>query len=102
MSNVSKHLNMNLWSPAAFSRQFGHIRHNIVNTKSNKIIPKVPLKMFWDGFEQLSLRMKDELDNPMLLKLKDWPPDNDFANYLPERFADLMKCIPLPGLFITL
>ena len=31
----------------------------------------------------------------MLLKLKDWPPDNDFASYLPDRFNDLMSWIPL-------
>jgi lysine-specific demethylase 3 len=31
----------------------------------------------------------------MLLKLKDWPPEDDFALYFPKRYADLMKCIPL-------
>jgi hypothetical protein len=40
--------------------------------------------MFWDGFNHLSKRMTDECGNPMLLKLKDWPPDNDFSNYLPR------------------
>ena len=28
-------------------------------------------------------------------QLKDWPPDKDFASYLPDHFADLMKWIPL-------
>lgn len=31
----------------------------------------------------------------MLLKLKDWPPGEDFAELLPSRFADLMKVLPL-------
>lgn len=31
----------------------------------------------------------------MLLKLKDWPPGEDFAEMLPTRFADLMKVLPL-------
>ncbi len=39
--------------------------------------------------------MKDEAGNPMLMKLKDWPPDNDFAAALPDHFDDLMQCIPL-------
>ncbi len=39
--------------------------------------------------------MKDESGNTMLMKLKDWPPDNDFAKALPEHFEDLMRCIPL-------
>jgi lysine-specific demethylase 3 len=49
--------------------------------------------MFWDGFNHLSRRMTDEMENPMLLKLKDWPPDNDFANYLPSRFEDLVPIL---------
>ena len=96
VANVSKYLNKDLWSPESFSREFGSVRHDIVNTRSNRMIPNVPLKMFWDGFEQLSKRMTDELGNPMLLKLKDWPPDNDFSNALPTRFDDLMSHIPLP------
>ena len=31
----------------------------------------------------------------MLLKLKDWPSEDDFAQYFPNRFADLMKQLPL-------
>eukprot|EP00095_Tigriopus_kingsejongensis_P003194 maker-scaffold91_size383040-snap-gene-2.25 protein:Tk03194 transcript:maker-scaffold91_size383040-snap-gene-2.25-mRNA-1 annotation:"probable domain-containing histone demethylation protein 2c" len=96
VSNVSQRLNIEgLWSPEAFSDQFGHIKHDIVNTFSGKSIPKVPLRAFWDGFQSLEERLKDAEGRPMLMKLKDWPPDNDFAAYLPDRFNDLMKCIPL-------
>ena len=85
----------NLWSPAAFSRTFGEDKHTIVNTRTGKCIPNMPLKKFWDGFENLSKRMTDEMGRNMLLKLKDWPPDNDFALHMPQHFDDLMKCIPL-------
>lgn len=96
VTNTSKKLDLNqLWSPDAFSNEFGHIKHDIVNTKSGCTVNNVRLKTFWDGFEYLSKRMLDEQGNPMLLKLKDWPPENDFAAYLPDRFKDLMKCIPL-------
>ncbi len=97
VTNVSKLLGIErLWSPKSFSEEFGHIKHDIINTKSNKVIPRVPLKKFWCGFEAPNERMLDKVTNmPMLLKLKDWPPDNDFAAYLPERFDDLMRCIPL-------
>ena len=37
-------LDQTLWSPQEFSRRFGHIRHDIVNTKTNKVIPKVGLE----------------------------------------------------------
>ena len=32
----------------------------------------------------------------MLLKLKDWPPGDDFSDLLPHRFTDLMQALPLP------
>lgn len=96
VANTTKTMDIdNLWSPNSFQKEFGHIKHDIVNTKSNKIIPRVQLHKFWEGFKNLKERMKDEFEKPMLLKLKDWPPDNDFAAYLPSRFEDLTKSIPL-------
>ena len=32
----------------------------------------------------------------MLLKLKDWPPSDDFSDLLPKHFHDLMDALPLP------
>ena len=32
----------------------------------------------------------------MLLKLKDWPPSDDFSDLLPQHFNDLMQALPLP------
>lgn len=31
----------------------------------------------------------------MILKLKDWPPTDDFSEFLPKRFKDLMEKLPL-------
>ena len=95
VQNVAKELDTNLWSPDSFRRRFGHVKHTLVNTKSGKNIPNVPLKMFWDGFENLNDRMLDENGMPMLLKLKDWPDDNDFKQFLPENFNDLMRVLPI-------
>lgn len=41
-------------------------------------------------------RLLDANGKPMLLKLKDWPPGDDFAEILPTRFADLMRGLPMP------
>jgi hypothetical protein len=95
VANVSNNLDSNLWSPQAFNDQFGMLKHNIVNCKTHKMIPKVPLKWFWDGFTSLKARMLDKQGMPMLLKLKDWPPEDDFSQYFPKRFVNLMKWLPL-------
>ena len=96
VANVSNHLDMDLWHPKAFSEEFGHLEHDIINCKTHKLIPKVPLKWFWDGFQALDSRMLDQNGVPMLLKLKDWPPEDDFAHYFPKRFSNFMTWIPLP------
>ena len=95
VANVSNKLDMNLWSPDAFNREFGDLKHDIVNCKTHKKIPQIPLKWFWDGFENLKDRLLDNQGMPMLLKLKDWPTEDDFKQYFPKRFADLMVHLPL-------
>lgn len=95
VSEVSKALDMNLWHPDSFARDFGDETNDLVNCMTGKMVPNQPMRKFWEGFEHFSKRLKDDKGNPMLLKLKDWPPGEDFAELLPSRFADLMKVLPL-------
>ena len=44
----------------------------------------------------LAERLKDDKGRKMILKLKDWPPTEDFSEVLPGRFQDLMNGLPLP------
>jgi hypothetical protein len=48
---------------------------------------------FW--LIDLFFRLKDDTGTPMLLKLKDWPPSEDFASYMPKRFNDIINTYPL-------
>lgn len=84
-SEVQKRLNMNLWTPDGFSRDFGEDKSDLINCMSGNIVPNQPMKKFWDGFDHLTRRLKDDKGEPMLLKLKDWPPGEDFAEILPTR-----------------
>ncbi|XP_024888225.1 probable JmjC domain-containing histone demethylation protein 2C isoform X3 [Temnothorax curvispinosus] len=95
VSDVAKALDMNLWHPDSFARDFGDEKNDLVNCMTGNLVPNQPMRKFWEGFEYYSKRLKDERGNPMLLKLKDWPPGEDFAELLPSRFTDLMKVLPL-------
>lgn len=95
VSGVGHKLSKDLWSPESFSRDFGSKSNNLINCMSNKVVPCQKMKKFWDGFEHAKQRLKDEKGDPMLLKLKDWPPGDDFAKLLPDRFDDLMSALPL-------
>ncbi|GAB0092943.1 lysine-specific demethylase 3A [Sergentomyia squamirostris] len=95
VSDVSKRLTSDLWLPESFSRDFGDEKNDLVNCLNGKLVPNQQMRKFWDGFEFINKRLKTDKGQPMLLKLKDWPPGEDFAEMLPTRFADLMKALPL-------
>ena len=93
--NSNQYMNRNLWHPRAFLKDFGHLKANLVNTKTGKTVPNQPMKWFWEGFEKVSHRPTDENGTPMLLKLKDWPSEDDIASYIPKRFHDLVHDFPI-------
>nr|XP_015837929.1 PREDICTED: probable JmjC domain-containing histone demethylation protein 2C isoform X2 [Tribolium castaneum] len=95
VSDVTKNLNKDLWNPEAFARDFGDEKNDLINCMTGNLVPNQPMRKFWEGFDHFSKRLKDDRGNPMLLKLKDWPPGEDFAEMLPSRFSDLMKVLPL-------
>ncbi|CAH0720118.1 unnamed protein product, partial [Brenthis ino] len=95
VSDVSSLLDKDLWTPESFSRDFGDARVDLVNCASGLVVPNQPARKFWDGFELAAKRLRDERGAPMVLKLKDWPPGEDFAELLPARFDDLMRALPL-------
>ncbi|KAK2585971.1 hypothetical protein KPH14_010548 [Odynerus spinipes] len=95
VSDVAKSLDMDLWHPDSFARDFGDKKNDLINCMTGNLVPNQPMRKFWEGFEHFSKRLKDERGNPMLLKLKDWPPGDDFAELLSTRFVDLMKALPL-------
>ncbi|XP_048748291.1 probable JmjC domain-containing histone demethylation protein 2C isoform X3 [Ostrea edulis] len=96
VSGVDKLLNRTLWHPSSFSKTFGKEKNDVVNTMSGVVIIGHPMSVFWDGFEKLRERLLDDDEEPMLLKLKDWPPGDDFSDLMPNHFDDLMQALPLP------
>ncbi|GFQ73560.1 lysine-specific demethylase 3A [Trichonephila clavata] len=96
VKNVQKNLDMSLWHPDGFCRDFGEVKNDLVDCKTGAVLRNLPMRKFWEGFENFSKRLVDENGEYMLLKLKDWPPGEDFSEKLPTRFEDLMKGLPLP------
>lgn len=85
ISEVSDGLDANLWTPASFAEDFGDSKNDLVNCMTGDIVPNQPMRKFWEGFDSVSKRLKDDSGSPMILKLKDWPPGEDFAEMLPSR-----------------
>lgn len=95
IKNLHKCLNEKLWSPDSFSSEFGHLEIDLVNCRNNRIVSNVQLKKFWSGFVNLDERLCDHKGRKMILKLKDWPSSEDFKNFLPSRYQDLMTNLPI-------
>ncbi|XP_030565946.1 lysine-specific demethylase 3A [Drosophila novamexicana] len=96
ISEVARSLNLELWHPQAFCRDFGDKPNDLINCLNGNLVPNQPMRHFWEGFQCMHKRLLDVNGKPMLLKLKDWPPGDDFAEILPTRFADLMRGLPMP------
>lgn len=113
VSGIDKRLKGHLWKPDAFSLEFGDQDVDLVNCRNCAIISDVKVRDFWDGFQVISSeyliltfpqkakhaaaslcltdtavtseRLQDADGNPMVLKLKDWPPGEDFRDMMPTR-----------------
>ncbi|MCI4379695.1 hypothetical protein PGIGA_G00231290 [Pangasianodon gigas] len=96
VSGIHKKLNSGLWMPDAFSEEFGDQDVDLVNCRNCAIISDVKVRDFWDGFQVISKRLQGADGQAMVLKLKDWPPGEDFRDMMPTRFDDLMENLPLP------
>ncbi|CAB1337089.1 unnamed protein product, partial [Coregonus sp. 'balchen'] len=96
VSGIHKRLKGTLWRPEAFSEEFGDQDVDLVNCRNCAIISDFKVRDFWDGFQVISKRLKGSDGQPMVLKLKDWPPGEDFRDMMPTRFDDLMDNLPLP------
>lgn len=97
VSNVHRNLNEELWKPESFCRDFGHEKSDIVNCYDGTIIENYQINRFWKGFECVAERPvfpSDSQHHVTLLKLKDWPPGDDFKEKLPARYADMMQALP--------
>lgn len=75
LSNVTDNMNMDMWRPEYFSKYFGGESIDMVDSTNGNLLRNQPMKCFWDGFELIN----DRTGSPILLKIKDWPPNEDFA-----------------------
>lgn len=83
ISEVARSLNLDLWHPQAFCRDFGDKPNDLINCLNGNLVPNQPMRHFWEGFQCITKRLLDANGKPMLLKLKDWPPAMTLPRYCP-------------------
>lgn len=94
VSNVTNKMRKFIWSPEYFLMRFGKKTHSLVNCENDAKIHRVKMEHFWEGFQSIEKRLPENCEKKMVLKLKDWPTSNDFADVMKDHFIDLMKAVP--------
>lgn len=77
ISNVLDQFKKEYWLPQSFSNEFGSQKSDFINCMNGNLVRNKEISVFWDGFEIVEKRLRDNEGTAMLLKLKDWPPDRE-------------------------
>ncbi|KAF0536220.1 lysine-specific demethylase 3 [Gigaspora margarita] len=90
ISGFYEKLTHRLWTPKYFSNQFGEAICSCIDvvTKTSR---KLKVGDFFAGFSYSS---QNEKSYSPCLKIKDWPPNEDFAKAFPLHFNDFMFALP--------
>lgn len=90
---VSGKFQKNLWKPKTFANQFGSEINQFEDFITGYRL-KMKGKTFWNGFQCLKKRRKKN-ENTLLLKLKDWPEDNDIRDVSKQHYDDFFLKLPM-------
>jgi lysine-specific demethylase 3 len=85
------------WGPHGFLQRFGAEQVQMIDCRDGKSVHWLTLAHFFAGYMQPWTRaLCPDTFRKMMLKLKDWPPDQDFRSKMPEYYEDLMQALPFP------
>ena len=85
------------WGPHGFLQRFGAEKVQMTDCRDGKSVHWLTLAHFFAGYSHPWTRaLCPDTFRRMMLKLKDWPPDQDFCAKMPEYFEDLMQALPFP------
>ena len=61
IGNATKKMNLALWEPSRLSSEFSSVTVDLTNVQTGDVLSgNHTLKKFWDGFSNVSKRLRDE------------------------------------------
>ncbi|GBB87459.1 hypothetical protein RclHR1_13920010 [Rhizophagus clarus] len=85
-------LEKEIWKPNYFIEHYGKIDCTVIDVKEN-VEYKMDVETFFKGFEDINSRFVNKSGICPCLKLKDWPPADDFAEMFPEHYKDFYNSL---------
>ncbi|OLL23307.1 Lysine-specific demethylase 3A [Neolecta irregularis DAH-3] len=90
LHNVGKGFKLN-WDADYFIQHYGKTECYLVNCQTGADI-QATVQEFFENFKEGIFRGKTQN-----LKLKDWPPTEDFSTAFPDLFEDFQQALPFPS-----
>lgn len=97
VAKATKAMNVSQWDPSKLSEDFGDEKFDLIDVKSGASLGEHSLKKFWDGYTNVSKRIKDRSGQPAVLKLSGWPSSfgDEFKDTLPTHSTEFLRTLPV-------
>ncbi|KAI8384472.1 uncharacterized protein BYT42DRAFT_562644 [Radiomyces spectabilis] len=85
------------WSPSYFINTYGNEKIDAIDCSTGIFEPST-VREYFEGFDDPSKRASYDPTSKTskTLKIKDWPPKDDFKNQFPILYDDFMRMLPVP------
>ena len=94
VSGIDKHLDKKLWHPGSLANLPNPL--DPLQPDVSAVSHGIPIKTFFDSFDEIAKRPRSMSGDPLTLKLKEnWDQEDNFAELLPKHYQDLMCHLPL-------
>ncbi|WVN88947.1 uncharacterized protein L203_104162 [Cryptococcus depauperatus CBS 7841] len=80
------------WTPGRFAKQFEKQECSLVDCQTDCYMEG----MVGEFFEMFGRRKVEEGKEQAVLKLNDWPPEDEFQSACPELYVDFCRALPVP------
>ncbi|KAI8049860.1 hypothetical protein BDF22DRAFT_696996 [Syncephalis plumigaleata] len=93
--NLLDKFTRSIWTPDWFIAHHGHEVTEMIDCRTGDALTDMTVGRFFQGFSDITVRPNSEDTNCyMILKLKDWPSNDDFRNKFPDHYRDFMRVLP--------
>ncbi|KAI9274696.1 hypothetical protein BDA99DRAFT_533313 [Phascolomyces articulosus] len=94
VQNVIDSHSQELWSPESFIKKYGKTETDVIDCKTG-FVDITHVKDFFEAYIDSTLRHGYDKGKPVVLKIKDWPPKEDFVKKFPKLYKDFMRILPV-------
>ncbi|KAI8138600.1 hypothetical protein BJV82DRAFT_565069, partial [Fennellomyces sp. T-0311] len=94
VTNVMGEKSRMLWSPSTFLENHGGATTEVIDCKT-RAVNESSVKTFFEAYIDPSLRPGYADGAPAVLKIKDWPPKENFELRFPDLYHDFMEMLPI-------